>query len=158
MFLSRLVTWNAIVAFSEQCVAKLVHGVLLLYLVVSSALASFPGRVFSPFERWVEKRMPGVHCMRNTITQNLGNRTTNVVSKLYRKLVRLLGICFVIPYTYVAGYFRGVYISRTAILFAKSNFTNGDTEPRLLPRLLPHSRFLFFEDWLCFREIQTPRK
>ncbi len=30
-------TWNAIVAFSEQCVAKLVHGVLVLYLVVSSA-------------------------------------------------------------------------------------------------------------------------
>ncbi len=28
-------TWNA---FSEQCEAKLVHGVLLLYLVVSSAL------------------------------------------------------------------------------------------------------------------------
>ncbi len=25
-----LLTWNAIVAFSEQCVAKLVHGVLLL--------------------------------------------------------------------------------------------------------------------------------
>ncbi len=33
-----LLTWNAIVAFSEQCVAKLVHGVLLLYLVVSSVL------------------------------------------------------------------------------------------------------------------------
>ncbi len=33
-----LLTWNAIVAFSEQCVAKLVHVVLLLYLVVSSAL------------------------------------------------------------------------------------------------------------------------
>ncbi len=33
-----LLTWNAIVAFSEQCVAKLVHGVLLLCLVVSSAL------------------------------------------------------------------------------------------------------------------------
>ncbi len=31
-------TWNAIAAFSEECVAKLVHGVLLLYLVVSSAL------------------------------------------------------------------------------------------------------------------------
>ncbi len=31
--------WNAIAAFSEECVAKLVHGVLLLYLVVSSALA-----------------------------------------------------------------------------------------------------------------------
>ncbi len=30
--------WNAIVAFSEQCEVKLVHGVLLLYLVVSSAL------------------------------------------------------------------------------------------------------------------------
>ncbi len=33
-----LFTWNDIVAFSEQCVAKLVHVVLLLYLVVSSAL------------------------------------------------------------------------------------------------------------------------
>ncbi len=33
-----LSTWNAIVAFSEQCEAKLVHVVLLLYLVVSSAL------------------------------------------------------------------------------------------------------------------------
>ena len=33
-----LLTWNAIAAFSEECVAKLVHGVLLLYLVVSSAL------------------------------------------------------------------------------------------------------------------------
>ena len=32
------VTWNAIVAFSEQCVANLVHVVLLLYLVVNSAL------------------------------------------------------------------------------------------------------------------------
>ncbi len=32
-----LLTWNAI-AFSEQCEAKLVHVVLLLYLVVSSAL------------------------------------------------------------------------------------------------------------------------
>ncbi len=31
-----LLTWNAIAAFSEECVAKLVHGVLLLYLVVSS--------------------------------------------------------------------------------------------------------------------------
>ncbi len=31
-------TWNAIAAFSEECVAKLVHGVLLYsYLVVSSA-------------------------------------------------------------------------------------------------------------------------
>ena len=30
--------FNAIAAFSEECVAKLVHGVLLLYLVVSSAL------------------------------------------------------------------------------------------------------------------------
>ncbi len=35
---SFLLTWNAIAAFSEECVAKLVHGVLLLYLVVSSAL------------------------------------------------------------------------------------------------------------------------
>ncbi len=33
-----LLTWNAIVAFSEQCIVKLVHVVLLLYLVVSSAL------------------------------------------------------------------------------------------------------------------------
>ncbi len=32
-----LYTWNAIAAFSE-CVANLVHRVLLLYLVVSSAL------------------------------------------------------------------------------------------------------------------------
>ncbi len=30
-------TWNALLAVSEQCVANLVHGVLLLYLVVSSA-------------------------------------------------------------------------------------------------------------------------
>ncbi len=34
-----LITWNAIVAFSEQCVAKLVHGVLLLYLVVTCSSA-----------------------------------------------------------------------------------------------------------------------
>ncbi len=33
-----VLTWNAIVAFSEQCEAKLVHGVLLLYSIVSSAL------------------------------------------------------------------------------------------------------------------------
>ncbi len=33
-----LLTWNAIVAFSDQCEAKLVHVVLLLYLAVSSAL------------------------------------------------------------------------------------------------------------------------
>ena len=35
-----LFTWNAIAAFSEECmiIAKLVHRVLLLYLVVSSAL------------------------------------------------------------------------------------------------------------------------
>ncbi len=33
-----LLTWNAIVAFSEQRVAKLVHVVLLLYLAVSFAL------------------------------------------------------------------------------------------------------------------------
>ena len=33
-----LLTWNAIAAFSEECVTKLVHRVLLLYLVVSSAL------------------------------------------------------------------------------------------------------------------------
>ena len=31
------ITGNAIAAFSEECVAKFVHGVLLLYLVVSSA-------------------------------------------------------------------------------------------------------------------------
>ncbi len=30
-------TWNAIAAFSEEHVAKLVYRVLLLYLVVSSA-------------------------------------------------------------------------------------------------------------------------
>ena len=33
-----LLTWNAIAAFSEEHVAKLVYRVLLLYLVVSSAL------------------------------------------------------------------------------------------------------------------------
>ncbi len=33
-----LLTRNAIAAFSEECVAKLVHRVLLLYLVVNSAL------------------------------------------------------------------------------------------------------------------------
>ena len=33
-----LLTWNAIVAFSEECIAKFFHRVLLLYLVVSSAL------------------------------------------------------------------------------------------------------------------------
>ncbi len=35
-----LLTWNAIVVFSEQCtcVTKLFHGVLIIYLVVSSAL------------------------------------------------------------------------------------------------------------------------
>ncbi len=40
----------------------------------------------------------------------------------------------------IAGYFRGVYISRTAnsILVRESNFTNGDTEPRLL-----HINFFF---------------
>ncbi len=37
-FSNYIATWNAIVAFSEECEAKLVHGVLLLYLVVSSAL------------------------------------------------------------------------------------------------------------------------
>ncbi len=31
-------TWNTIAAFLEELVAKLVHRVLLLYLVVSSAL------------------------------------------------------------------------------------------------------------------------
>ncbi len=29
-----LLTWNAVVAFSEWCVAKFFHGVLLLYVVV----------------------------------------------------------------------------------------------------------------------------
>ncbi len=39
MLRSRVIaTWNAIVAFSEQYVTKLSHGVLLLCLVVSSAL------------------------------------------------------------------------------------------------------------------------
>ncbi len=38
VYMVDLLTWNAIVAFSEQCEAKLVHVVLLLYLVVSSAL------------------------------------------------------------------------------------------------------------------------
>ncbi len=33
-----LLSWNAIVAFSEQCEAKLVHVVLPLYLAASSAL------------------------------------------------------------------------------------------------------------------------
>ena len=35
---SFLLTWNAIAAFSEEHVAKLVYRVLLLYLAVSSAL------------------------------------------------------------------------------------------------------------------------
>ncbi len=34
-------TWNAIAAFSEECVAKLVHQMLLLYLVISSALERY---------------------------------------------------------------------------------------------------------------------
>ncbi len=34
-------TWNAIAAFSEECVAKRVHRVLLLYLVVSSPLERY---------------------------------------------------------------------------------------------------------------------
>ncbi len=42
MLRSRVIAWFAylecLVAFSEQCVAKLVYGVLLLYLVVISAL------------------------------------------------------------------------------------------------------------------------
>ena len=37
-FLLVLLTWNAIAAFSEEHVAKIVYRVLLLYLVVSSAL------------------------------------------------------------------------------------------------------------------------
>ncbi len=36
--IARFASWNAIVAFSKQCDAKLVHVVLLLYLAVSSAL------------------------------------------------------------------------------------------------------------------------
>ncbi len=36
-----LLTWNAIAAFSEEHVAKLVYWVLLLYLVVSSALECY---------------------------------------------------------------------------------------------------------------------
>ncbi len=36
--MARFASWNAIVAFSEQCEAKLVHVVLLLYLAASSAL------------------------------------------------------------------------------------------------------------------------
>ena len=36
-----LLTWNAIAAFSEEHVAKLVYRVLLLYLVVSSALERY---------------------------------------------------------------------------------------------------------------------
>ncbi len=35
---SSYATWNAIAAFSEEHIAKLVYRVLLLYLVVSSAL------------------------------------------------------------------------------------------------------------------------
>ncbi len=34
-----LFTWNVIAAFSEECVANLVHGVLLLYLVCTRMLA-----------------------------------------------------------------------------------------------------------------------
>ncbi len=33
-----LLTWNAIAAFSKECVEKHVYAVFLLYLVVSSAL------------------------------------------------------------------------------------------------------------------------
>ncbi len=36
-----MLTWNAIAAFSEEHVAKLVYRVLLLYLVVSSALERY---------------------------------------------------------------------------------------------------------------------
>ncbi len=36
--MASLLTLKAIVAFSEQCEAKFVHVVLLLYLAVSSAL------------------------------------------------------------------------------------------------------------------------
>ena len=38
LFSSYAYTWNAIAAFSEAHVIKLVYRVLLLYLVVSSAL------------------------------------------------------------------------------------------------------------------------
>ncbi len=36
-----LLTWNAITAFLEECVAKLVNRVLLLYLVVSYTLERY---------------------------------------------------------------------------------------------------------------------
>ncbi len=39
-----VLTWNAIAVFSEECVTKLVHGVLPLYLVVSSATPPGHGR------------------------------------------------------------------------------------------------------------------
>ncbi len=42
---------------------RLIIDLPMSILDLSSDLASFPGRVFSPFERWVEKRRPGVHCM-----------------------------------------------------------------------------------------------
>ncbi len=38
-------TWSAIAAFSEECIEKLIHGVLLLYLVVSSATRTLAARV-----------------------------------------------------------------------------------------------------------------
>ncbi len=37
-----LLTWNAIVAFSEQCEAKLVHEVLLLYLATRTLAIANP--------------------------------------------------------------------------------------------------------------------
>ena len=40
-FSSFMLTWNAVAAFSKECVAKLVYGVLLLYLVVSFALERY---------------------------------------------------------------------------------------------------------------------
>ncbi len=59
----------------------------------------------------------------------------------------------------IAGYFRGVYISRTAnsILVREKWFH----EWRYWTAPPPHKLFftiLIFEDWLCSREIQMPRK
>ena len=55
--------------------------------------------------------------------------------------------CKALPY--IASYFEAFIFREQPLqfLFAKSNFTNGDTEPHLL-----HSIFftiLIFEDWLC---------
>ncbi len=46
-----------------------------------------------------------------------------------------LKVVYLTAWYRIAGYFRGVFIFREQpiqFLFAKSNFTNGDTEPRLL--------------------------